>query len=150
MVIFSSFAFVNKCLVGSYLIKFDKGSARTCEICLKFNNNDTRTTSLTFNRFYSLFYCFYSWLWTSKCWLGETVIFLLLLFKRIVQFFFLFVIKLVALKNIKIYFYVAFFIYITNWETKYDSWYIWLALGQKNTWSPVKILGFIPLMFEVR
>ena len=46
----------------------------------KVNNKDTRTTSfdaflvsfmLTLNKFYTLFYCFYCWLWACKCPMGR-------------------------------------------------------------------------------
>ena len=36
----------------------------------KVNNTDTRTL----NRFHTLFWCFYCWLWKSKCRLGKTMI----------------------------------------------------------------------------
>ena len=33
-------------------------------------NSGQKSSLLTLNRLHTLFWCFHSWLWTSKCWLG--------------------------------------------------------------------------------
>ena len=69
--------------VGIYLLKVNNRNIRTkCEICSKLtikiperrksDLNNVALVSLlrTLNRFYTLVWHFYCWLWTSKYWLG--------------------------------------------------------------------------------
>ena len=56
---------------GIYLFKVNKRNARTmCEICSKL----TIKTQLTLNRFCTWSFCFYCWLWASKCRLGLVIL----------------------------------------------------------------------------
>ena len=55
---------------GIYLFKVNKRNTRKiCEICSKLTIKTRHENSLylTLNRFHTLFWCFYCWLWTSKC-----------------------------------------------------------------------------------
>ena len=44
----------------------NRNTRKSCEICLKL-------AIKTLERRHTLFYCFYYWLWTSKCWLHHVL-----------------------------------------------------------------------------
>ena len=67
------------CPAAIYLFKVNRNTRRMCEIYSKLTLKTTERRhwrrsivfTVNLNRFHSLFWCFYCWLWTSKCRPGE-------------------------------------------------------------------------------